>query len=186
MSHYNLNEQRSPSGTMFFRDVLRILAPHLWSAALIIGLSCFIPMVALLAYWEKPLVSLPRILSLSNELGNVGDIILIIIPLGSLYFVLSLLFLGKPVFEGVPIRRWIFFTFIIAPFALLVAMQPCLYLFLLTNKHQELPNLDLLAAASCILTTIGCLYTLEVTFSVCVALSQVPIPWQPNRTLETI
>jgi hypothetical protein len=148
------------------------------AALFIVGLSLFIPMLLLLAYWERSPLNLPIIFALANRLSKFGEIILIVLPLASLYIGTSVLFVIESIFRGMAIREPIAYLFIASPIAILLFQQPLLYTFLLTNKANPLPTADLIGAGICVTTTVFCLFVLEFICRVARAYAEVPIPWR--------
>jgi hypothetical protein len=62
-------------------------------------------MVLLLAYWELSPLNLPYIFSVMNGLSKFGEVILIVLPLASLYIITSVLFVFETLFRGISIRE---------------------------------------------------------------------------------
>jgi hypothetical protein len=135
-------------------------------------------MVLLLAYWELSPLNLPYIFSVMNGLSKFGEVILIVLPLASLYIITSVLFVFETLFRGISIRERTAYAFIFVPIGILTILQPLLYIFLLTHKAKPLPPDDFVGAYICLGTTIVCLLVLELTCRVARAYAEVPIPWR--------
>jgi hypothetical protein len=143
-------------------------------------LALLLPWTILLHIWDDNFLSLPSIVLTANRLKRLSDLILVIVPLASLYIASSVAFgrrLGK---DGHALGNKFFVFFFFFPIILLLFMQVPLYAYLNSTRGLfALEGQHLVAARIAIYVTIACLLWLDFFKSIFEAGSKQPTLTSP-------
>jgi len=150
---------------MNWRQFFGIVLPHVLESAFILLLSIFIPFVLLIFSWDQSpleLLDFPTLLPLANSLKKLPDVLLVIVPLTSLYIATCFAFLYR--YKASQTFRVSLLFFI--PFWALLACQPLLYLYH-AKSHSEVLSLEHLGIASAVIyVAITAIFWLDIFMSI--------------------
>jgi hypothetical protein len=160
---------------MRYRDFFAILFPNLFEAVLVLLLAILIPTIILLLYWDASVHLVMQILPFANEQQKLAEVILIIVPLASLYFATGFLFIYRTGRSGGVMGKYAFFVFFFLPVTGLLVSQPILFAFVVGKKaHQVLEADDMFTVTVCLGSTVLFLLLIETYMSISSALTEMP------------
>jgi hypothetical protein len=168
---------------MAWRRIFWIFLPYILESIAVLFLSFAIPVTLLFFSWNIPVTKVLAAIAVANQQEKISDILLIIIPLASLYIATSIAFVYR-IRKDVSFSDSYFSLCLFVPTVGLLIAQPVLYYYLISYRDEMLSSEHFSIASGSIYFALTCLVCIEVFRAVCLAESENPLVTRAPTALQ--